>query len=77
MQESPITTHIPSTFMSKDSIINSFIVAYNELKEFMASEMVNLKGELISCDHAFKLVSHVGIYHSGKWVPQYNMTHCS
>ena len=53
-------------------VINTFIVAYNELKKFMASKLFKLKEEMISCDHTFKLASHVGFYHSGRWVPQYD-----
>jgi len=54
-QDSSTHTGNPMTFMSKDMVINTFIVAYNELKEFMASKLFKLKGEMISCDHTFKL----------------------
>ena len=64
--------HVPASFISKDTIINAFIVAYNELKQFMISQLLKLKGEMINCDHTFKLASHVGIFKDGKWVPQYD-----
>ena len=58
--------------MSNDIIINSFVITYNEVKDFMNLQMSEIQGEMISCDHTFKLVSHVGIYRNGKWVPQYD-----
>ena len=60
------------TLLSIDLIINCFVITYNEVKGFMSSQMSTIKGEMISCDHTFKLASHVGIYRCGKWVPQYD-----
>ncbi|XP_065908242.1 uncharacterized protein [Dysidea avara] len=58
--------------MSNDLIINSFVITYNEIKDFLNVQMSDIRGEKLSCDHTFKLVSHIGIYRNGKWVPQYD-----
>ena len=34
--------------------------------------MSQIQAECLSCDHTFKLASHIGIYHNGKWIPQYD-----
>ena len=62
----------PKTWVSKDFIINAFLITYNELKEYFFSEMYAIQADYISCDHTFRLASHIGIYHNNKWVPQYN-----
>ena len=59
-------------YISKDLIINSFIITFNELKTHKYHEMQKVNAELISCDHTFKMASHVSVFRNGKWVPQYD-----
>ena len=56
---------IPNTYISKDLIINSFIITFNELKTHMYHEMQKVNAELINCDHTFKMASHVGVFRNG------------
>lgn len=58
--------------MSKDHTINTFVITFNKLKDLMFYEMAQINSEYVSCDHTFKLASHVGIYRDGKWIPQYD-----
>ena len=34
--------------------------------------MCELTSEVISCDHTFKLATHIGILRCRKWIPQYD-----
>lgn len=70
--DSDIFPSFSNTYISKDFIINTFLITYNELKDYFFSEMYKLKAEYLSCDHTFRLASHIGVYRNGKWVPQYD-----
>ena len=63
---------LPNAYISKDLIINIFLITFNELRGHMTCEMHKLKSLYISCDHTFKMASHVDVYKDGKWVPQYD-----
>ena len=67
-----IVPSFPNTYVSKDFVINAFLVTYNELKSYFFSEMYKIQAEYISCDHTFRFASHIGVYLTGKWIPQYD-----
>ena len=62
----------PSNFMSKDLITDIFMVAFQEMKDFLLATMSSLTAEYCSCDYTFKMAKHIGIMRNGKWVPQYD-----
>lgn len=64
--------NIPTTYISNDFIANIFLITFCDFQRYMFDEMYNLTSECISCDHTFKMASHVGIVHDSKWIPQYD-----
>ena len=66
------TQPIPKVYISNDLITNIFIITFNELKNLMFHDMCELTSEVVSCDHTFKLATHIGILRCGKWIPQYD-----
>lgn len=59
------TEHEARQVMSSDLITNVFIITFREFQQYMYQEMYDLTSEYISCDHTFKLASHIGILENG------------
>ena len=66
------TCQVSISYMSSDLITNIFLITFREFQKYMYQEMYNLTSEYISCDHTFKLASHIGILREGKWIRQYD-----
>ena len=63
---------IPTAYISNDFVTNIFLITFRDFQKYMYHEMYDLTSECISCDHTFKMASHVGIVHDSKWIPQYD-----
>lgn len=63
---------VSNSYMSIDFITNIFLLTFHDFRTYMYQEMYDLTSEYISCDHTFKLASHIGILREGKWIPQYD-----
>ena len=66
------TRQVSISYMSSDFITNIFLITFRDFQKYMYQEMYDLTSEYISCDHTFKLASHIGILREGKWIPQYD-----
>lgn len=67
-----ILDSIPEVYISNDLITNIFLITYNMLKCRMTRDMCELTSEYISCDHTFKVASHIGIFRDRNWISQYD-----
>ena len=71
-QQTEHEAHQVISYMSSDLITNIFLITFREFQNYMYQEMYDLTSEYISCDHTFKLASHIGILCEGKWILQYD-----
>ena len=62
----------PTTYISNDHIMQHFLLAFQEMKDYLIGTMCELTGEYCSCDHTFKVAKHIGIQRKDKWIPQYD-----
>ena len=63
---------LPKAYISNDLITNIFIISFDEFKDLMFHDMSEVASKVISCNHTFKLATHIGIHKHGKLVPQYD-----
>ena len=58
----------PSLFL----LFQLFALFYQQKEQFITSEMVKLRGSIVSLDHTFKVSSNFGLFDLNKWSIQYD-----